>query len=292
MDEIYVQIPAYRDAELSATIIDLYGKAHRPGRLRTAIVWQHAEDETLSRAARALPGVEIIAVPHVESRGCNWARNLLQRRWNGEPYTLLLDSHHRFVSGWDTMLVGLHRELERAGVERPLLTAYLPAYLPEDDPGTRGRRPCKIYPLSREEGILVRLTSFPIPYWRTLDHPVEADFASLHFLFGRGEINNDLRFDPDIYFFGDEVITGLRAFTHGYDMYHPHRIVGWHCYDRRSRVPHWDDHSDWHLRHARGLAKMRRLLQGQVAGRYGLGRRRTLAQYEQRIMVPLIEAAR
>jgi hypothetical protein len=292
MDEIYVQIPAYRDTELSATLVDLYGKARRPDRVRTGIVWQHAESDTLPDAVRNLPGLEIVAVPYRESRGCNWARNLLQRRWKGEPYTLLLDSHHRFVSGWDEMLVALHRDLERAGIERPLLTAYLPAYSPESDPGTRRKQPYKIYPLCREEGILVRLTSFPIPYWKALDRPVEADFASLHFLFGRGELNNDLLFDPDIYFFGDEVVTGLRAFTHGYDMYHPHRIVGWHCYDRRSRVPHWDDHPDWHLRHARGLTKMRRLVQGKVAGPYGLGHRRTVAQYEQRIMIPLIAAAR
>jgi hypothetical protein len=292
MDEIYVQIPAYRDTELGATLADLYAKAHRPDRLRTAVVWQHAEGETLSKNARKLVGVEIVAVPCAESRGCNWARNLLQQRWNGEAYTLLLDSHHRFVDGWDRMLVAMHRGLERAGVERPLLTAYLPAYKPENEPGGRRKQPYKIYPLRREDGILVRLTSFPIPYWTTLDRPIEADFASLHFLFGRGMLNEDLRFDPEIYFFGDEVITGLRAFTHGYDMYHPHRIVGWHCYDRRSRVPHWDDHSDWHVRHTGSLAKMRRLLQGHVSGRYGLGPRRTLAQYEQRIMLPLIEKAR
>jgi len=292
MEEIYVQIPAYRDTELGATLIDLYRKARKPHRLRTSVVWQHAEGETLPKDVWSLPNLQITAVPSATSKGCNWARNILQRGWDGEPYTLFLDSHHRFVDDWDVMLVDFHRGLHLAGVRRPLLTTYLPAYFPGREPGSRRKQPYKIYPLGRESGILVRLTSYPIPYWTTLDRPIEANFASLHFLFGSGRINEDLRFDPQIYFFGDEVITGLRAFTHGYDMYHPHRVMGWHCYDRRSRVPHWDDHPGWREQHSRGLAKMRRLVGGKIAGPYGLGRQRTVGEYEERIMLPLVEATR
>ena len=30
---------------------------------------------------------------------------------------------------------------------------------------------------------------------------------------------------------GDEVLTGARAFTKGYRLFHPHRVIGWHAYD-------------------------------------------------------------
>src|SRR3954451_19385958 len=38
--DIYVQIPAYRDAELSATLRDLYAQAARPEHLRVRVMWQ------------------------------------------------------------------------------------------------------------------------------------------------------------------------------------------------------------------------------------------------------------
>ncbi|MBS0295821.1 MAG: hypothetical protein JSR45_05870 [Proteobacteria bacterium] len=292
MERIYVQIPAYRDSELSATLIDLYAKAEAPERVRTAVLWQYGEGETLARKVQRLPNLDIVAVPSGGSQGCNWARSLLQQRWAGEAYTLLLDSHHRFVRGWDRLLVDMHRGLEEAGVAKPMLTAYLPAYDPLITLPYRSSQPFKIYPLQREQGMLLRLTSCPIPYWKTLAGPIEADFASLHFIFARGALNQELRFDPDIYFFGDEVLIGARAFTSGYDMYHPHRVVGWHCYNRNSRVPHWDDHPDWHLRHRKALERIRRLLSGETSGDFGLGSARSLQAYEDRLLAPLVlEAA-
>src|SRR5262245_27811438 len=102
-DRIYVQIPAYRDAELAPTLVDLYARAARPERLRTCVIWQHAETETLPDPVRALPGLELVEVPAGASEGCNWARRMARARWQDEPYTLLLDSHHRFVDGWDDL---------------------------------------------------------------------------------------------------------------------------------------------------------------------------------------------
>lgn len=287
-DRIFVQIPAYRDTELAPTLLDLYAKALHPDRLRVCVVWQRGPAERLPQSVRRLPNLELIEVPHQQSRGCNWARRVSQRRWRGEPYTLLLDSHQRFVARWDALAVEMYRCLRAAGVRKPLITAYLPSYDPAREPGGRKRRPYKIYPLAREHGILCRLTSHPIPFWTTLAGPVEADFVSLHFLFAAGGFNRDVPFDPDIYFFGDEVLTGVRAFLAGYDLFHPHVVIGWHCYDRASRVPHWDDHASWRHQNARSLRKIRRLLQG-TGDQPRRSGARTLEDYEARLMLKLVE---
>lgn len=286
---ILVQIPAYRDRELAPTLLDLYRKAAEPDRLRVCVAWQHAEDERLPAAVRTLPGLELLDIPYTESRGCNWARALLQRRWDGEPYVLLLDSHHRFVRGWDALATGMYDGLRRAGVERPMLTTYLPAYDPAREPGARRKRPYQIYPLGRERGLLVRLTSYPIPHWTSRDGPIAAGFASLHFLLAAGRFNEDVPFDPDVYFFGDEVATSVRAFTSGYDLFHPHVVVGWHAFDRAARVAHWVDHAGWHAQHERSLAQLRRLFGGEATGAYGLGTARTLGDYEAHVMMTLTE---
>lgn len=285
--DLYVQIPAYRDRELAATLRSLYGQAARPGRLRVRVLWQHAADETLPDDVLCLPNLEIDRVPAEASEGCNWARHKLQLAWAGERYTLLLDSHHRFVRGWDRLAVGMLDGLRSSGTKRPILTAYLPGYRP-DLPGSGRRVPYRIYPLGRREGVLMRLTSFPIQGWRTLDRPIEADFLSLHFLLADGAFNVDVPMDPAIYFFGDEVFTTLQAFAAGYHPFHPHRVIGWHAYDRSTRVPHWADHADWS---ERDRATMTRLKRHYRSGRRldGVpGHRRTVANFEDRIGLKLI----
>jgi hypothetical protein len=289
MDAIYVQIPAYRDRELGKTLLDLYAKAANPRRLRTAVLWQRGPDERLDRRIAALPNLELIEVPHQQSRGCNWARNQLQQGWRGEPFTLLLDSHQRFVANWDDMVIAMYRGLRRRGVAKPMITGYLPAYDPEREPGARLKRPYKIYPMARDAGILTRLTSYPIPFWTSLRGPIPANFLSLHFAFVGGWFNEEVVFDPEVYFFGDEVLASARAFTSGYDMFHPHRILGWHCFNRRSRVPHWDDHAGWGDLQTRSMVRIRKVLTRSYRGRFGLGRERSLADYESHILTKLIE---
>lgn len=286
---IFVQIPAYRDVELPKTLRSLYANAAVPERLRTCVIWQRGGGEELPSDVRELPGLEILEYRAEDSQGCNWARALAQHRWQGEEYTLVIDSHHRFIRSWDEAVVIMHRQLRDLGVTKPLLTTYLPAYDAQREPGGRRKRPYRIIPYSREHGILTRLASTPIPLWTTLTEPLAADFLSLHFIFTAGEFNVEIPFSPDIYFFGDEVVTGVRAFTAGYDLYHPHRVLGWHSYDRGGRVPHWDDHPDWHRQHARSLSVMRRLFAGEeIDATLRLGTVRTVTDYEDHILTRLV----
>lgn len=156
--DLYVQVPAYRDLELVPTLRDLYAEAARPGRLRVRVMWQRAEDEVLPDDVRALPGLEVDEVPAATSEGCNWARRRLQEAWEGERYTLLLDSHHRFVAGWDDLALAMLEQLRAAGAVKPMLTGYLPAYHPRSDL-YRSTRPQRLYPYARDGGVLTRPTA-------------------------------------------------------------------------------------------------------------------------------------
>ncbi len=260
--DLYVQVPAYRDLELIPTLRDLYAQAARPSRLRVRVLWQREEDETLPDDVLALPGLEVDEVPAAASEGCNWARKRLQEAWKGERYTLLLDSHHRFVAGWDDLTLQMMEQLRAAGTAKPMLTGYLPAYQPLGDLH-RSTQPHRLYPYARDEGVLTRLKGGVIHDFETLTGPVPADFASLHFLLADGCFNDEVPFDPEVYFFGDEVLTSVRAFAAGYRLFHPHRVIGWHAYDRNSRVLHWTDHEGYVERHSRSLAALRRSFAGE-----------------------------
>ena len=97
-DQIFVQIPAYRDRELLPTINNLFEQASRPQRLRVLVAWQYGEEELpLEKELSRWPNLELLKFPAAESQGCNWACRIMQERWAGERYTLFLDSHHRFI---------------------------------------------------------------------------------------------------------------------------------------------------------------------------------------------------
>jgi hypothetical protein len=285
---IYVQIPAYKDRELLPTVRDLMRTARNPGRLRVAIAWQYGEgEEHLEQELRQAGNVELVKIRADESQGCNWARSLLQRRWSGEAYTLLLDSHHRLTPDWDEQLIAIYEGCRARGSEKPLITSYLPPYDPHRDPQGRTRCIYKIHVEERIEGMAFRLTGHAVPNWECLAEPVPASFVSLHCLFAAGSFNREIEFDPSIYFFCDEVAIALRAYTSGYDLFHPHRILGWHLYDRTTRVPHWEDHSDWRARHGASCRRLRDLFQGR-AEEYGAGSVRSIAEYERWIGTPLL----
>ena len=279
MKIIYVQIPAYRDTELGPTLLDMFEKAAHPDQIRVRVCWQHAPQETLPKAVLDHHSIEIVDVPFECSGGCNWARKSLQDHWNNEKYTLLLDSHHRFIAGWDAHLITMYESLKSKGIEKPLITAYLPPYEPNNDPQGREMEPLEIRSLSRERGLLIYLSSYRIPLWTWLTEPIKAKFVSLHFIFTLGIFNHEIIFDEDIYFFGDEVVTALKAFTHGYDLFHPHYVLGWHLYYRdKTRITHWSDHSDFETRHEKSHERMRDIFLG--LDDRGLGTVKTLAQYE------------
>lgn len=289
VDDIFVQMPAYRDAELLATVRDLFATAANPARLRLAIAWQYADGEdAIERELQACGRVELIKIPARESQGCNWARNMLQRRWRGERYTLFLDSHHRFVSGWDARVVGLYEQCRDRGVDKPIVTGYLPPYDPCNDPAGRTSAVLEIAPLEREDGILFMLTSHAVAGWSELHAPFPARYASLHFLFTAGSFNREIPFDPSIYFFADEIAIALRAYTAGYELFHPHRVLGWHLYNRATRVTHWADRPDWRRQQEASCARLRELFSGGLRGLYGIGAARTVADYERHIGTELL----
>jgi len=322
MSTIFVQIASYRDPELIPTLHDLILRAAVPQRLRIVVCWQHGAEETLASFFRhgflhwqlqpATPfslhafeyggaRVELIDVPHEHSQGACWARNMIQQRYRNETYTLQLDSHHRFATHWDTQLIDMLEQLRGPGA-KPLLTAYLPPYSPAaPHPSTLQPAPALGMRFDRfiPEGA-VFFRAFELPDWKALHKPVPARFYSGHFTFADGSFAREVQHDPDYFFHGEEISLAVRAYTHGYDLYHPHRSLAWHEYTRAGRPKIWDDHDSdarnsgrvseaWWERNERSLSRNRALfgMDGSSRpagdshdGKYGFGQARTLSDYE------------
>jgi glycosyltransferase involved in cell wall biosynthesis len=286
MNSIFIQIASYRDSQLLPTIKDCIQNAKSPENLIFAICWQHGDDENLDEFKND-SRFKIIDIPYQESKGVCWARNKVQQLYSGEKYTLQIDSHMRFAPNWDETLIGMIEQLQSKGYKKPLLTAYAPSFNPENDPAERVHRPWRMaFDRFIPEGAVFFLPE-DIPDYESLDMPATARFYSAHMCFTLGEFSNEVQHNPEYYFHGEEISIAVRAYTHGYDLFHPHKAVIWHEYTRKGRTKQWDDDKDWgnknshsHLTN-RKLFGMDGLTQEGHDGKYGFGNKRTLRDYEE-----------
>lgn len=277
---IYVQIASYRDPQLLPTIRSAIDNAAKPEELTFGICWQHHPDDPWDSMAGFAgdPRFRIIDVDSRESRGACWARAEIQKRWVDEEYTLQIDSHHRFAPGWDAALIDMVR---RAPSAKPIITAYATSF--EIGTEIRGSALWAMEPNFRHQRTIATFH----PETRT-DRALRPHmFWSGHFMFTRGSFCAEVRYDPALYFIGEEISMAVRSWTRGYDMFLPDRNVLWHEYTREGRAKHWGDHTvqnnaevPFHERDAISKQRVIELLTGHPLGAFGLGAERSLEEYE------------
>jgi hypothetical protein len=125
-----------------------------------------------------------------------------------------------------------------------------------------------------------------IPGWETIKKPVTARFYSAHFCFTLGQFSTEVQHNPEYYFHGEEISIAARAYTWGYDLFHPHIPVIYHEYTRKGRTKQWDDDRKWGEKNSRSHLLNRKLfgMDGETQeghdGPYGFGPNRTLRDYE------------
>ena len=286
--KIFVQIAAYRDPQLEPTIKNMLENAKRPKNLRIGICRQYNPDDQfdLLEEYRKDKRFRILDVLYSDSKGVCWARNQVQQLYEGEEYTLQIDSHMRFEKDWDDTLIKMIKQLQKKGFEKPLLTGYVSSFDPDNDPAGRVQEPWRMaFDRFIPEGAVFFLPE-SIPGWQQMKEPVTARFYSAHFAFTLGQFSEEVQHDPEFYFHGEEISIAVRAYTHGYDLFHPHKVVIWHEYTRKGRTKQWDDDKDWVNKNNLSHQKNRQLfgMDGEEVtmdfSKYGFGTERTLRDYE------------
>jgi len=296
-ETIFIQIASYRDPELVKTLEDCIENANKPENLRFGICRQYKPGDDFD----ILPGwmqndsrFRVVDVDWKDARGVCWARNIVQNEYQDETYTLQLDSHHRFAPGWDTLCIDMMKQLQKKGHRKPLLTAYLPSYKPNNDPAGRENDPWHMeFDRFIPEGAIFFIPAI-MPNYQNRSEPMRSRFYSAHFCFTLGQFCKEIPHDPDYYFHGEEISIAVRAFTHGYDLFHPHKNIAWHEYTREGRDKHWDDHDvdsgssyGWssvnnacHFRNRTLFGMDETERENLDFGMYGFGTERTLEDYE------------
>ena len=285
---IFVSVASYCDDLLLQTLEDCYRKAAHPEAVFFGVVDQ--DDIDIRQQIDALPyrrQIRYLQINPLDSRGVSWARYLAYSLYGGEDYFLQIDAHMLFDQGWDDNLIGQLRQLSETS-KKPILTAYPHPFeikdgKPEPQPIGKG----KVMYLRPKPDQKITPDS-PALRFHTLLHPASQPVRGGHvaggFLFTLGTFVEEIPYDPFLYFTGEEHSLAARAFTHGWDIFHPVHIPLYHLYrkvDEKHRGQHWDDKFEsarlvkWQELRQRGIERLKRLLlDGKISGTFGLGKAR------------------
>ena len=285
--KIFIQIASYRDPQLIPTIKSALENAKRPENLVFGIARQFHPDDKFDDLSdyKNDDRFRVLDIRYEESRGACWARNQIQQLYNKEQYTLQIDSHMRFAPNWDDEMIKMIKQLQKKGYKKPLLTSYVSSFDPDNDPALRVQEPWRMaFDRFIPEGAVFFLPE-TIPGWQNLTEPVTARFYSAHFCFTLGKFAKEVQHDPEFYFHGEEISIAARAYTHGYDLFHPHKVLIWHEYTRKGRTKQWDDDKQWVDKNNFAHKKNRSLFgmdgeENMNHGKYGFGKVRSLRDYE------------
>ena len=284
-NKIFISIASYRDPQLIPTIEDCIANADKPNNLVFGILRQYNKKDTFDDLTKykKKKNFRISEMLAHKSKGVCHSRNKIQKLYDGEEYYLQLDSHHRFVKGWDTKLIDTLKDLKKKS-KKPLLTGYLPSFDPDIKGENRLNDVWRQYIDRFQPEGPIFLFPETIPNWKR-KKPEPARFTSGHFIFSDGHFVTNVPYDPKLYFHGEESSLAVRAYTHGYDLFHLHRPWVWHHYGRDKYARHWDDESSWGDLNKQSFKRYKTLLGMDNVRRkhipvYGLGKERTLEDYE------------
>ena len=288
--KIFVQIASYRDPELLPTIRDCINKAKHPENLTFGICWQHDDTESMEEFAND-PRFKILDYHWSWSKGLCWARSEIQKLWDGEEYTMQLDSHMRFEKQWDEELIGMMNMVDS---EKPIISSYPGMYRPSDNK-LLNIEPYKMVANNFTPSGTILFFPTPIENWQNLKKPIRSRFIAGGYFFTIGKHCEEYKYDPNLYFAGDEISLAIRSYTLGYDFFHPHKTIIWHEYTREGKSKHWTDFNEdnkskgvvekqWSEMDNESKRRLRHMLQEEDnnidLGVYGLGTVRTHKEYE------------
>jgi hypothetical protein len=293
-NNIFISIASYRDHQLVPTVLDCIKKSKYPENLFFGINWQRDETEDIS-ALLQFKNIEIQEYDWKESKGACWARHSIQKNlYDDQHFYFQLDSHHRFIEHWDEHLFDLY-DTGLKFSDKPIIGTYGTTFWPKQNNFSLKNEPYRIntFEAFGHDGDIISRPVYiknhqQINKERKL---IKARLLSGHFIFTQGNFVNECMYDPLFYFRGEELSLSARAYTHGYDIFHPTYTILWHEYLREKDHKHWSDHTKQNgfIEEGEDRNKLSKKRQRQLFGidptdidfkHYGFGSTRSLHEYE------------
>ena len=288
---IFVSIASYRDDECEKTLKSLFDNAKNKNNCFVGICQQNKYDVDTDCLINNEwnCNINIIRIPYFEAKGPTFARYLCSGLWNGEEYYLQIDSHSTFIKDWDEKLINMIKEIKNRNLSsKPVLSHY-----PIDIININNKTNEIPHIFSAEynkKGILKLSTAI---YTNTNNDYKPSYFMSAGMFFCESKFLNEIPYDPtlDDLFEGEEILTSVKFYTNGWDVFTPKENIIYHEYIRKDKPKYFIDNSKTYNPNNAEL-KVKRLLsleENNDNERYGLGKIRTLKSFYSNAKILSIE---
>jgi hypothetical protein len=288
MASIFVQIAAYRDLEVTPTILDAIKKSTGNHTINFGVHTVYVDESEIN--IPDLPNVKHMESKAPENIGLGMGRSLAHQFYNGEDYYLQCDSHSRFVDGWDEIAIHSVLNYQIQGMEKPLLTMYPANYwytsLTSDHIETDVIIKENLTNISFHENP-DQFKAIRIPLQTAMGITDGNRFVKSVSGGSIFTVDGFLPFNTDIAFYGEEIWLAARAFTHGYDIVVPDEQYMYHLYYDHTKPAEfskrkivWNDYSNEFdaLDNISKALIFKTLTEG-TTGEMLLGTQRTIADY-------------
>jgi len=232
MASIFVQIAAYRDLEVTPTILDAIKQSSGNHTINFGVHTVYLEESEIN--VPDLPNVKHAESKAPENIGLGIGRALAHQFYDGEDYYLQCDSHSRFIKGWDEVAIHSVLNYQIQGISKPLLTMYPANYwypsatakYVEKDRLPEGHLSNISF---HENPDQFRATRIPL---QTAMGPITDGNRFVKSVSGGSifTVKGYQPFNTDIAFYGEEIWLAARAYTHGYDIMVPDEQYMYHLY--------------------------------------------------------------
>ena len=294
---IFISIASYQDPLLISTIFSAYENAEN----KSALMFSICDQSDIPIKVKEISFSNQIQYDHVDpsfSKGPCWARHRAQNFFNEEDYFLQIDSHTQFAPKWDSIFI---KQLEKISdnqkndeyYKKPIITSYPRSFKVLDfDKGlfelNTGDKHTQIITYRKDSVFLKGSFSRQIGIPTKHDDISHAILMAAGCIFTRGSFVKEIPYDPNYYFYGEELSMALRAFTHGYSFFHIPDVPLFHLYTDTNDIPrklHWDPEDDqkravkWTELDKKSLNRLDDLFVGNVQEPMSLGYERSLEDY-------------
>ena len=231
MASIFVQIAAYRDFEVTPTILDAIKQSSENHTINFGVHTVYVDESEIN--VPNLPNVKHAESKAPENIGLGIGRALAHQFYNGEDYYLQCDSHSRFVEGWDEIAIHSILDYQIQGMLKPLITMYPANYWYPSLNATHVDKD------NIENNNLTEISFYENPnQFKEIKIPSQTaislkDKNQLIKSVSGGSIftvDGFLPFNTEIAFYGEEIWLAARAFTHGFDIVVPKKQYMYHLY--------------------------------------------------------------
>ena len=286
---IFISIASYRDPELVRTIKSAIDNADNPDELHFAVVSQEMEKHQPDLSW--VPNLTFIKMHPKEARGAGLARSVAMNNYTNQDYFLQIDSHTMFVPHWDTVCIDELTKAQEIANNKKVILSYFPPPFHIDNNDkisiVTNSKTQPAYPTKQKPKLTKRneWTAERIEFTDRHRALPEASTTVLGgFIFTLGQIVEEVPYDPEISFFGEELCFATRAWTRGWDIYSPSKVILYHFYLRSGYVKIWRDKNlrkiSWKELEEISKKKQARVLCGIEDGIFGLGNVRDISEYE------------